>query len=168
MKEMVKAGLGERIGRVADLLGKRTAAAEHLGISTDTLQRWIRVENAPSFESIAALCWHTGVWLEWMATGEGKMFLGREGADRVEGDSSANIAIDVVIESIRLLRFAFKHEGLNFDPEADRVLLSETAERLAANGGRLSVDEIAALCKRAALGATVVAPARAIAQSGAD
>lgn len=64
-------GIGTRIGKAADALGTRTNAAGKMGISTDSLQRYIRQEVEPSFAAIAKLAMASGFSLYWLATAEG-------------------------------------------------------------------------------------------------
>ena len=54
-------------------LGTRKDAAAVAGVSTDTLQRYIREEVQPSFEPLARMAITAGVSMEWLATGEGAM-----------------------------------------------------------------------------------------------
>lgn len=42
-----------------------------MGVSTDSLQRYIREENMPPFDAAARLCAAAGVRMEWLATGIG-------------------------------------------------------------------------------------------------
>lgn len=65
--------LGTRIERVADLYDGRKSAALAAGISTDSLQRYIRGEVKPTMEAMRGLCVPKGVSLDWLATGEGFM-----------------------------------------------------------------------------------------------
>jgi hypothetical protein len=41
-----------------------------MGVSTDSLQRYIREDNMPPFDAAARLCAAAGVSMEWLATGE--------------------------------------------------------------------------------------------------
>lgn len=44
-----------------------------MGISADSLQRYIRGENMPPFDVTARLCLAANVRMEWLATGIGEM-----------------------------------------------------------------------------------------------
>jgi phage repressor protein C with HTH and peptisase S24 domain len=50
----------------------RADAAEVAAVSKSTLQRWIEGGSDPSFEGLAKLARHTGVSLDWLATGQGE------------------------------------------------------------------------------------------------
>lgn len=63
-------GLPERISAMCDMLGPRKFAASQIGVSTDTLQRWIRGAVQPPFEGLARLAIMAGVSLDWLATGK--------------------------------------------------------------------------------------------------
>lgn len=64
--------LGTRISVVARALGDRKSAALTAGISSDSLQRYIRGEVQPPFEALAKLCLATGYSIDWLATGLGQ------------------------------------------------------------------------------------------------
>lgn len=65
--------LGARISAVAEAIGDRKKAASVAGISSDTLQRWIRGDVQASFVGLSRLCAEAGYNLEWLSTGEGPM-----------------------------------------------------------------------------------------------
>jgi hypothetical protein len=64
-------GIGTIISALSDALGSRKNAAAAMGVSTDSLQRYIREENMPPFDAAARLCAAAGVRMEWLATGMG-------------------------------------------------------------------------------------------------
>ena len=66
-------GLGRRIGLAAKLIGTRRYASDVTHISSAALQRYIKEENAPTFDVAARLCAAADVRLEWLASGEGPM-----------------------------------------------------------------------------------------------
>lgn len=65
------AALGERIGRVAHLLGGKRALAQRLGIHESMLYRYIKGENALSAPLLVAIAEAGGVSLEWLGNGKG-------------------------------------------------------------------------------------------------
>ena len=65
------AALGERIGRVAHLLGGKRALAQRLGIHESMLYRYIKGENALSAPLLLAIAEAGGVSLDWLASGKG-------------------------------------------------------------------------------------------------
>jgi len=74
-RPQIAAGLGERIGKVADVLGARKTVAAWIGVSVSALQRYIGGENMPPFDFCAQLCGMAKVRLEWLAFAEGPMYL---------------------------------------------------------------------------------------------
>jgi phage repressor protein C with HTH and peptisase S24 domain len=82
-------GIETRISRVADLYESRKQAAGTAHVALSSLQRWIAGEGMPAFDSLAALATGKGVSLDWIATGQGDMFLARRassaGADDAGG-----------------------------------------------------------------------------------
>lgn len=67
----VAQGIGTRIGKAADALGTREYAASKMGVSTDSLQRYISERAQPPFAAVARLAGASGFSLYWMATAEG-------------------------------------------------------------------------------------------------
>jgi hypothetical protein len=67
-------GIGKRIATLADSVGTRKSAAVVMGVSADSLQRYMREENMPPFDVAVRLCRATEARLEWLATGEGDVF----------------------------------------------------------------------------------------------
>jgi phage repressor protein C with HTH and peptisase S24 domain len=65
------AALGERIGRVAHLLGGKRALAQRLGIHESMLYRYIKGENALSAPLLLAIAEAGDVSLDWLASGKG-------------------------------------------------------------------------------------------------
>lgn len=65
------AALGERIGRVAHLLGGKRALAQRLGIHESMLYRYIKGENALSAPLLQAIADAGGVSLDWLGSGKG-------------------------------------------------------------------------------------------------
>ncbi|WP_411832282.1 helix-turn-helix domain-containing protein [Pseudoxanthomonas mexicana] len=62
-------GIGTRISAALDKLGTRKTAASSLGVSVDSLARYVREDNMPPFDVVARLCLSTGFSMEWLATG---------------------------------------------------------------------------------------------------
>jgi hypothetical protein len=69
----VAPGMETRISAAADAIGTRTKAAAAMGVSSDSLQRYIRGENSPPFDAIVRLCSASRTRLEWMAWDTGPM-----------------------------------------------------------------------------------------------
>lgn len=63
---ILEPGIGTRIGQLADHLGSRRKAAELLGVSADSLQRYIREEHMPPLEVALRLCVLAGESFEWL------------------------------------------------------------------------------------------------------
>ncbi|WP_291775206.1 helix-turn-helix transcriptional regulator [Luteibacter sp.] len=68
-------GIGTRIATLADAVGTRKTAAACMGVSADSLQRYIREENMPPFDVAVRLCVAAKARLDWLATGEGDVFV---------------------------------------------------------------------------------------------
>lgn len=64
-----RAELGQRIGKVAEILGTRVKAAEAAGISTDQLARYILGTGEISLAPVARMAARAGVSLDWIARG---------------------------------------------------------------------------------------------------
>jgi len=62
--------VGTRIKEVANLFPTREIAAKVAGIDSETLNRWFKGTNKPSFLGVAKLCLATGRSLDWLAIGE--------------------------------------------------------------------------------------------------
>ncbi len=71
----ISPGFGDRVKAAADLVGTRAEAAAAAGVSEDMLYRYIREECPPSFSAMAGLSHHSGVSLDWLATGRGWMMV---------------------------------------------------------------------------------------------
>lgn len=65
--------LGTRISVVAEAVGDRKTAAKVAGISSDSLQRYIRGDVQPPFHALVNLCKAANYSIEWLASGEGPM-----------------------------------------------------------------------------------------------
>jgi transcriptional regulator with XRE-family HTH domain len=63
------AGIETRISSAAKILGKRKSAAEAMGVSTDSLQRYLRGEVKPPVDALVLLAQASGISLEWLITG---------------------------------------------------------------------------------------------------
>ncbi|HET7301585.1 MAG TPA: helix-turn-helix transcriptional regulator [Oleiagrimonas sp.] len=80
-------GFGRRIGMAAKRIGTRRYASDVTHISPAALQRYIKEENAPSFDVAARLCAAAEVRLDWLATGEGPMTSADASTSAVDGKS---------------------------------------------------------------------------------
>lgn len=116
-------GIGTRISAVASRLENRKSAADVMGVSTDSLQRYIREDVQPTFEAVARLCLATGTSLAWMATGKGedRQVEGHQRGfatpdtppSHTEGRISAKLveAIEIVKSGLELLDYDMTPEG---------------------------------------------------------
>ncbi|MBU0809649.1 MAG: helix-turn-helix transcriptional regulator [Gammaproteobacteria bacterium] len=68
-------GIETRIAAVADLYESRKQAASTAQVALSSLQRWISGDGMPAFGSVALLASGKGISLDWIATGQGQMFL---------------------------------------------------------------------------------------------
>lgn len=80
-------GFGRRIGIAAKRIGTRRYASDVTHISPAALQRYIKEENAPTFDVAARLCAAAEVRLDWLATGEGPMTSADASTSAVDGKS---------------------------------------------------------------------------------
>lgn len=83
-------GLGHRIGMAAKRIGTRRYASNVTHISPAALQRYIKEENAPTFDVAARLCAAADVRLDWLATGEGPMTIVDIAAPAVDSKLSSS------------------------------------------------------------------------------
>jgi len=68
--EIPSKGLESRISAAIDSLGTRKNAANLLGVSVDSLSRYMRGDNTPPFDVMARLCAAANLSLDWLATGQ--------------------------------------------------------------------------------------------------
>lgn len=68
-------GIETRVAAVADLYESRKQAAATAQVALSSLQRWISGDGMPAFGSLALLASGKGISLDWIATGQGEMFL---------------------------------------------------------------------------------------------
>lgn len=96
------AGIGTRISAAAKAMGSRIRAAEAMGISTDSLQRYIREEVQAPFAPVARLALASGVSLQWLATGAGPQRAADEAASSQElSADTLSIALELVDDLVR-------------------------------------------------------------------
>lgn len=84
--------LGARISVVADAVGDRKSAALAAGISSDSLQRYIRGEVQPSLLAISKLCLAANYSLDWVSTGKGLAHKGNDTPNGYHVESQTNKA----------------------------------------------------------------------------
>ncbi len=65
------AGLGDRISKIADLVGGKKNLARAIGISESQLYRYIGGDSQPTVEPLAAIARSGQVHLDWLVLGEG-------------------------------------------------------------------------------------------------
>ncbi len=138
-------GMGRRIADVADAVGTRKIAAEIMGVSVDALQRYIREENAPTFEALARLCLAANVRMEWVATGIGYMRENPWRATQVRESSDEYGAIykPRLRLSARLLRMVMNSAMRDLQPDDLADELFWTYNWLQANGDSLTAENVA-------------------------
>ena len=71
-----KEKFGERVRKVADLVGGQAELARRTGISKVTIGSYIAGESEPSRERLIAMANAAGVSLLWLAVGDGPIFIG--------------------------------------------------------------------------------------------
>ncbi len=64
-------GLGDRISKIADLMGGKKSLARTIGISESQLYRYISGDSQPTVEPLAAIARCGQVHLDWLVLGEG-------------------------------------------------------------------------------------------------
>lgn len=75
------AGLGERISKIADLVGGKKPLANAIGISESQLYRYIAGDSQPTVEPLAAIAKCANVHLDWLVFGEGPTGISPEVSD---------------------------------------------------------------------------------------
>lgn len=95
--------LGKRIAEVADHYPDRKSAAFAAGISTDQLARYMRGENQPSFNALAALARPHGISLDWLAGGE-------------EGLQGSNLNQELLELILQTVEHALEESAVNLSP----------------------------------------------------
>jgi hypothetical protein len=70
-----EAQVGCRLDAIISLYPTKKYAADTAGISPDQLTRYVKGQSAPPFEVLARLASRKGVSLDWLATGQGPMYL---------------------------------------------------------------------------------------------
>jgi hypothetical protein len=132
----LKGWIGKRISAACDLIGTRTSAAQAIGISVDSLQRYIREERFPSLEVAAALSTIAGVRLEWLAFGTEPMKTSEtapQSHSQTARPPNAELELGVLSVAIRIAESVLKEAGI-------RDLL--TADQFA-DFTKLAFDELA-------------------------
>lgn len=64
-------GLGERISKIADLVGGKKTLAKAIGISESQLYRYISGDSQPTVDPLAAIARSGNVHMDWLVLGEG-------------------------------------------------------------------------------------------------
>ncbi|HEY1029787.1 MAG TPA: helix-turn-helix transcriptional regulator [Pseudomonas sp.] len=89
-------GMESRIAAVADLYESRKQAATTAQVALSSLQRWISGDGMPAFGSVALLAAGKGISLDWIATGQGEMFMeakAQEPLPAAESDAYAYVPL---------------------------------------------------------------------------
>lgn len=113
-------GMETRISAAADAVGTRTAAAEAMRVSVDSLQRYIRGERVIGLDAAAALCEAGGTRLEWLAFNRGPMLKADETATQSQ---SQPVSQDVLSIAIQLVEEALEGKALETAKRAELVAL---------------------------------------------
>jgi hypothetical protein len=111
----LKGCIGKRISAACDLIGTRTSAAQAIGISVDSLQRYIREERFPSLEVAAALSTISGVRLEWLAFGTEPM----KASEAVPQSHSQTVRLDALTIALGLVDEALDGKFLPREKRAE-------------------------------------------------
>ncbi|TBV12787.1 LexA family transcriptional regulator [Stutzerimonas kirkiae] len=82
-------GMESRIAAVADLYESRKQAAATAQVALSSLQRWISGDGMPAFGSVALLASGKGISLDWIATGQGEMFMEAKAQEAPAAESDA-------------------------------------------------------------------------------
>jgi transcriptional regulator with XRE-family HTH domain len=106
-------GIGTRITAAADLLGTRVSAAMTMGVSVDSLQRYLRAERVPPLDVAAALCAATGVSLDWLAFDQGPMKALVSQTASGNHSQQAGVDEDVLEGAVKLLGKVMASRGVS-------------------------------------------------------
>ena len=88
-------GLGKRLRTVRERLGMtQKEFAKFLNVGIATVQRYEREERIPSGEFLKLLLDKCNVNINWLLTGEGKMFL-EEKAATIKGEKKPVVVVDI-------------------------------------------------------------------------
>ena len=136
-------GIGTRISAAAEQIGTRKSAAGAAGVSSDSLQRYIREEVEPTFSAVAGLAHAAGVNLEWLATGEGPMLRG-------EAEHVAPLDQGVMRDVIQVVEEFLQERGLRLEPEKKAELLVLLYEDVREHEGKVDRARILKLVNLAA------------------
>jgi len=132
-------GFESRISAAIDALGTRKNAANLLGVSVDSLSRYMRGDNTPPFDVMARLCAAANLSLDWLAIGQeshGSAPPNRSGQLNPEHMTLAIQAVEDVLATHKTM--------LQAAPKAEAISL--IYELLA---GGLAETEVATVAKRA-------------------
>jgi len=132
-------GFESRISAAIDALGTRKNAANLLGVSVDSLSRYMRGDNTPPFDVMARLCAAANLSLDWLATGQ-------ESHRPVSPKQSGQLNPEHMTLAIQAVEdvSAIHKTMLQAAPKAEAISL--IYELLA---GGLAETEVAAVAKRA-------------------
>ena len=144
-------GIGTRISAVAELLGSRKNAAQIMGVSADSLQRYLREENTPPFDVAARLCLAAKVRMEWLATGEGDMH--REAAPE-QGSQQARLNPGMLRAAVEVLDRVLEDVEATTDAAGRAELVVAIYELLEQGSALDAAQRVVASMLRAASRAT--------------
>lgn len=141
--------LGRRIGAVLGLYKTRKHAAVVAGVHVDSLYRYMRGEQSPTFDVMTKLCNHVGVSLQWLATGEPPMLVGNAPSGEAEGSKATppRIQPDIsemssIIATVEALLEQMRYKA---PPELKAELIASIYAASSAQGG---LDNLAEILKR--------------------
>jgi len=132
-------GFESRISAAIDALGTRKKAANLLGVSVDSLSRYMRGDNTPPFDVMARLCAAAGLSLDWLATGQDSHRPASPRQSEQLNPEHMTLAIQTVEDVL-----AIHKTTLQAAPKAEAISL--IYELLA---GGLAETEVVAVAKRA-------------------
>lgn len=141
-------GFPDRMNVLIKAIGSASEVARKCGFSEGVVRSWRDGKSDPSRDRCIALAKGTGASLLWIVAGEGPMW-----ASEIPPQShsqSLRLEIETIVETIKLLRWAFKLEGAEFDPVLDWKLLEETYEFVVSHDGKFTPDNLVDFSKRLA------------------
>lgn len=141
-------GIGTRISEAAELVGTRKIAASVMGVSPDTLQRYIREEVEPSLGPVVALAKAAGISLVWLTTGSLPM-RPEEAPPAPQGTWDPELLRDAV----EALEEVLEEEDIDLSPSKKAeaiILLYEMEQESAATGQKPDKQRILRLVRLAA------------------
>lgn len=133
-----------------------------MGVSSATLQRYIKEDVSPPFDAIARLCLAAGVRMEWLATGEGEMLASAtaKAAEPAPGLAShgarppdAQMELGLLTIAVRIVGEVLDGAGIRAQTDTDqygelvRLVFNDLARGAAEDGARDALDRILSIAR---------------------